>query len=84
MTISRTQFSQKLYEGSCTKLDFTGGLLTKLYLFEISMCFYYFVQPLSIYVYMETQLISKLKKVLNFVQKKKKKKKKPTSCYLCI
>ena len=50
MTISRTQFSQKLEEWNCTKPDFTGGLQSenhiKINLFEISRCFHYFFQPL--------------------------------------
>ena len=50
MTISRTQFPQKLYEESKTKTKFTGGLQSenhiKINLFEISTCFHYFVQPL--------------------------------------
>ena len=50
MTISRTQLSQKLFEKSCTKLDFSGGLWSEnhieINLFEISMFFHYFVQPL--------------------------------------
>ena len=54
MNISRTQFPQKLFEGSCTKSDFTRGLQTenhiRINLFEISRCFYYSI-VLSIYKY---------------------------------
>ena len=42
MTISRTQFPQKLYERSCTEPDFTGELQSENYikinLFEIFRC----------------------------------------------
>ena len=50
MTISKTQFPQKLHEGSCTKPDFKRGLNPENHIrinfFEISRCFHYFVQPL--------------------------------------
>ena len=63
MTILRTQFPQKLKEGSCTNPDFLGGLQSenniKINLFEVSTSFHYFVHSfslclslsLSIYIY---------------------------------
>ena len=45
MTISRIQFPQKLWEESCTKPDFTGGLQSenhiKISLFNISKYLHY-------------------------------------------
>ena len=51
MTISIMQFPQNLWKGSCTKLDFMGVLQSenhiRISLFEISLCFHYFVQSLK-------------------------------------
>ena len=51
MTISRTQFPQKLLEGSCTKPDFTGGLQLKknikIDLFEISLLPLFYPTPVN-------------------------------------
>ena len=52
MTISKTEFPQKLYEKSYTKLDFMEKPQSENHivwiLFEISRCLHYFVQPLYI------------------------------------
>ena len=61
MTISTSQFPQKLQEGSCIKVDFTGVLQSeniRIYLFEISWCFYYFVQPLYLQLSIPIKLTS--------------------------
>ena len=62
VTISRTQFPQKRWEGSYTKLDFLEGLQAVNPCwnnFEISRFFHYFVQPpkyIYIYIYIDKTL----------------------------
>ena len=61
MSILRTEFPKKTVKGSSTTPYFTGGLQSenhiKINSSEISSCFYYFVQPLYISLYMILRFI---------------------------